>query len=241
MSTISPATVSRFRLRHPRPCLSWRGGIASQNKRQQRLGTHPLTAKQDDVVAARPDIDDKVAHLVSKGKWDVPGYKVCVHPASPWPFPANTVKQPADCVTLEQIRRSIRLVEENQLSFSPRPAWLGGRRVCFGEHRTESYIDLLRRNESFSTCTIERPLLCRVERHRHRTTLALPRDTAGPLASLPPCPQHPASRASFLRSRDTRMTYNDCCKSTRSTLAHDARAYHAEDGNVYIQLMRAQK
>ncbi|KAF2155623.1 ATP synthase D chain, mitochondrial [Myriangium duriaei CBS 260.36] len=29
----------------------------------------------DDVVAARPDIDEKVTQLVQKGKWDVPGYK----------------------------------------------------------------------------------------------------------------------------------------------------------------------
>ncbi|GAM82874.1 hypothetical protein ANO11243_008600 [Dothideomycetidae sp. 11243] len=29
----------------------------------------------DDVVAARPDIDEKVSQLVQKGKWDVPGYK----------------------------------------------------------------------------------------------------------------------------------------------------------------------
>ena len=32
---------------------------------------------QDDVVKARPDIDDKVTSLVSKGRWNVPGYKVC--------------------------------------------------------------------------------------------------------------------------------------------------------------------
>ncbi|KAG8631622.1 hypothetical protein KVT40_000762 [Elsinoe batatas] len=29
----------------------------------------------EEVVAARPDIDDKVSQLVSKGRWDVPGYK----------------------------------------------------------------------------------------------------------------------------------------------------------------------
>jgi hypothetical protein len=32
---------------------------------------------QDEVVAARPDIDERVSQLVSKGRWQVPGYKVC--------------------------------------------------------------------------------------------------------------------------------------------------------------------
>lgn len=32
---------------------------------------------QDEVAAARPDIDEKTAQLVSKGRWAVPGYKVC--------------------------------------------------------------------------------------------------------------------------------------------------------------------
>jgi len=31
----------------------------------------------DEVVAARPDIDERTAQLVSKGRWQVPGYKVC--------------------------------------------------------------------------------------------------------------------------------------------------------------------
>lgn len=30
---------------------------------------------QDEVVAARPDIDERVSQLVSKGRWQVPGYK----------------------------------------------------------------------------------------------------------------------------------------------------------------------
>ena len=34
------------------------------------------TGLQDDVVKARPDIDEKVTQLVSKGRWNVPGYKV---------------------------------------------------------------------------------------------------------------------------------------------------------------------
>lgn len=29
----------------------------------------------DDVVNVRPDINDKVNQMVSKGRWDVPGYK----------------------------------------------------------------------------------------------------------------------------------------------------------------------
>lgn len=28
-------------------------------------------------MAARPDIDERVSQLVSKGRWHVPGYKVC--------------------------------------------------------------------------------------------------------------------------------------------------------------------
>jgi F-type H+-transporting ATPase subunit d len=31
---------------------------------------------QDEVAAARPDIDEKTSQLVSKGRWSVPGYKV---------------------------------------------------------------------------------------------------------------------------------------------------------------------
>ena len=45
---------------------------------------------QDEVAAAEPSIDQKTAQLVSKGRWVVPGYKVChhirpfhVHPPSP--------------------------------------------------------------------------------------------------------------------------------------------------------------
>jgi len=30
---------------------------------------------QDEVVAARPEIDERVTQLVSKGRWQVPGYK----------------------------------------------------------------------------------------------------------------------------------------------------------------------
>lgn len=32
---------------------------------------------QDEVAAAQPEIDTKTAELVSKGRWNVPGYKVC--------------------------------------------------------------------------------------------------------------------------------------------------------------------
>ena len=36
---------------------------------------------QDDVAKARPDIDERTSQLVSKGRWMVPGYKVCLsHP-----------------------------------------------------------------------------------------------------------------------------------------------------------------
>ena len=31
---------------------------------------------QDEVAAARPEIDARTEQLVSKGRWDVPGYKV---------------------------------------------------------------------------------------------------------------------------------------------------------------------
>ena len=32
---------------------------------------------QDEVVAANPEIDERTSQLVSKGRWQVPGYKVC--------------------------------------------------------------------------------------------------------------------------------------------------------------------
>jgi hypothetical protein len=37
---------------------------------------HCADASQDDVAAARPDIDQRVEQLVSKGRWQVPGYQV---------------------------------------------------------------------------------------------------------------------------------------------------------------------
>lgn len=37
---------------------------------------HRLISGQDEVVAARPDIDKRVEQLVSKGRWQVPGYQV---------------------------------------------------------------------------------------------------------------------------------------------------------------------
>jgi hypothetical protein len=33
---------------------------------------------QDEIAAAEPQIDEKTSQLVSKGRWMVPGYKVCV-------------------------------------------------------------------------------------------------------------------------------------------------------------------
>lgn len=41
------------------------------------IGMLILYASQDDVVAAAPDIDIRTEQLVSKGRWMVPGYKVC--------------------------------------------------------------------------------------------------------------------------------------------------------------------
>lgn len=35
-----------------------------------------LILLQDDVATARPDIDERVSQLVSKGRWQIPGYKV---------------------------------------------------------------------------------------------------------------------------------------------------------------------
>ncbi len=35
-----------------------------------------MCAFQDEVAAARPDIDARTEQLVSKGRWHVPGYKV---------------------------------------------------------------------------------------------------------------------------------------------------------------------
>lgn len=32
---------------------------------------------QDEVAAAEPSIDEKTSKLVSRGRWGVPGYKVC--------------------------------------------------------------------------------------------------------------------------------------------------------------------
>lgn len=37
-----------------------------------------LTSPQDEVAAAKPEIDQRTEQLVSKGKWMVPGYKVCI-------------------------------------------------------------------------------------------------------------------------------------------------------------------
>ena len=35
-----------------------------------------VRVQQDDVAAAKPEIDERTAQLVSKGRWSVPGYKV---------------------------------------------------------------------------------------------------------------------------------------------------------------------
>jgi len=47
---------------------------------------------QDEVVAARPDIDQRVEQLVSKGRWQVPGYKE-VSPNVPYGFVASRVQK----------------------------------------------------------------------------------------------------------------------------------------------------
>lgn len=36
-----------------------------------------FTFSQDEIAAARPDIDERTEQLVSNGKWMPPGYKVC--------------------------------------------------------------------------------------------------------------------------------------------------------------------
>ena len=55
-----------------------RYSVAAQHSRfpQGHVIARWLTHWQDEVVAARPDIDERVAQLVSKGRWQVPGYKV---------------------------------------------------------------------------------------------------------------------------------------------------------------------
>ena len=40
------------------------------------LNANQMDDKQDEVAAARPDIDERTLQLVSKGRWNVPGYKV---------------------------------------------------------------------------------------------------------------------------------------------------------------------
>ena len=41
------------------------------------LSADHALVQQDEVAAARPDIDKRTEQLVSKGRWHVPGYKVC--------------------------------------------------------------------------------------------------------------------------------------------------------------------
>ncbi len=51
--------------------------VSIYNLGRLREVTGSLFMSQDDVVAARPDIDARTEQLVSKGRWMVPGYKVC--------------------------------------------------------------------------------------------------------------------------------------------------------------------
>lgn len=56
-------------------------------------------ALQDEVAAARPDIDEKTSQLVSKGRWAVPGYKV-----------RNVARFASQCINqfIGEIRRPLR-------------------------------------------------------------------------------------------------------------------------------------
>lgn len=56
---------------------------------------------QDDVAKAEPRIDEYTAKLVSKGRWDVPGYKASIH------LSAAYVKA---CLTDGNTRRSLAIL-----------------------------------------------------------------------------------------------------------------------------------
>lgn len=72
-----------------------------------------LTFLQDDVVAARPDIDQRVEQLVSKGRWQVPGYQVSAfrnssslqlrltHETGEIRQPLRTISEPSRCCLIE--------------------------------------------------------------------------------------------------------------------------------------------
>ena len=56
------------------------GEIEEEDDGRENMCADLNAVIQDEVVAARPDIDERTAQLVSKGRWAVPGYKVCLIP-----------------------------------------------------------------------------------------------------------------------------------------------------------------
>ena len=99
-----------------------------------------VTLQQDDIVAARPDIDERTAQLVSKGRWAVPGYKVRQQPPS-IAFPSKS-NQTSNLRTpsLGKIRRSIYAIESiiPFLSFSIPLVLL---RASLYSHTIKPYLD----------------------------------------------------------------------------------------------------
>jgi hypothetical protein len=62
------------------------------------------------VAAAQPEIDEKTSQLVSKGRWSVPGYKVC--------FVSLWIRRIAGCVNYftGEIRRPLDTVDDTSNS-----------------------------------------------------------------------------------------------------------------------------
>lgn len=71
---------------------------------------------QDEVCAAAPEIDKRAEWLVSRGRWSVPGYKVCIVP------PFHIIGSPQlrqDSRKNSAISRSSRLCFQTLVSTSP--------------------------------------------------------------------------------------------------------------------------
>ena len=70
---------------------------------------------QDEVAAARPDIDERTAQLVSKGRWAVPGYKA----SHLFDIPRRGIlyENPTD-TKIGEIRRPFRVIK---ISLAPTP------------------------------------------------------------------------------------------------------------------------
>ena len=70
---------------------------------------------QDEVAAARPDIDERTAQLVSKGRWAVPGYKASCQ----FDIPRRGIlcETPTD-TKIGEIRRPFRIIK---ISLAPTP------------------------------------------------------------------------------------------------------------------------